>query len=82
MFNIVETGGHKGTVDTLAVHLHAARKHLASSLVALGPPSVNDTTTNHHVMASSPRLPMQASSHLVICHMGSGCVFTGETLIM
>ena len=48
MFSIMGAGGHKGTVDTLAVHLHVARKYLPSSSVASGPLSVNGMTSCHH----------------------------------
>ena len=36
MFSIVGAGGHKRVADILGVHLHVARKHLMSSLVAPG----------------------------------------------
>ena len=54
MFSIMGAGGHKGVVDTLAVHLHVATRCLVSSLVAMVPPSVNGMTSSHCVMSSSP----------------------------
>ena len=82
MFSIVGAGGHKGMVDTLAIHLHTDMRCVASSLVAMVPPSVNGMTSSHHVMSSSPKLSLQASSYIVICHIGSRHVLTGKLLIM
>ena len=82
MFRIVGAGGHKGVVDTLAAHLHADTRCLVNSLVAAVPQSVNGTTSSHHVMSSSPKLSLQASSHIIICHKGSRHVLTGELLII
>ena len=82
MFSTVGAGGHMGLVDTLAVDLHADMRCFVSSLVAGVPPSVNGMTSSHHVMSSSPKLSLQASSHIIVCHLGSRRAFTGELFIM
>ena len=79
---LLGAGGYNGIVDTLAIHLHIDTRHLVSSLMAAVPPSVSGMTSGHHMMSFSPRLSLQASSHVIICHKGPRHVPTGELLII
>ena len=49
-----------------------------SSLVAALLPSVSGRRSSYHLVSSSPRFPPQASSHPVVCHMGSRHFFIRE----
>ena len=82
MFRTVGEGGHRGILDTLATRFHIARRCLVSTLVAASLPSFSSRRSGHHLMPSLPRFPPQASSHLVVCHIGSRHFFTGEHCIM
>ena len=81
VFNIVGAGGQNLVAATSVIHCHAARKHLASSLVPGVPSSVNGAMNGHHWTSSSLRVSTHACNYLIISHMGLGWTFLGEPFI-